>query len=180
MSNKIYNKMLLTKELLIDFKNININYLKIIKDLLITELEGKCISEGYIKPSSINIINYSTGELFADKLITNVVFECLVANPMESNIIECKVNSITKVGIRAQVNNDIDNPFIIFIARDHHYDNELFSSIKEDDIINIKVIGKRFELNDTYISVIAEIIDLKTSKSKQDLSKIKISKKTKS
>ncbi len=179
MTTKIYNKVLLTKELVIDFKNINVDFLKTIKDMMVTKFEGKCITEGFIKPSSINIVNYSVGELYADKITTNIVFECLVVNPVESNIIECKVNSITKVGIRAQVNNDIDNPLVIFVARDHHYNNEIFSSIKEEDIIYVRVIGKRFEIYDTYISVIGEIVNLSDLKPKSEGIKSKLHKKIK-
>ena len=50
-------------------------------------------------------------------------------------------------------------PLVVFLARDHHYKNtEYFSSVKENDEINVKIIGQRFELNDVAISVIGEII----------------------
>ena len=44
------------------------------------------------------------------------------------------------------------------VGRDHHYNNTEFNNIKEDDIIQVKIVGMRFELNDTYVSVIAELI----------------------
>jgi len=47
---------------------------------------------------------------------------------------------------------------VIFIARDHHYYVDKFADIKEDEIIQVKIIGTRFELNDKYVSVIAELI----------------------
>ena len=50
------------------------------------------------------------------------------------------------------------SPVVVFIARDHHFKTKEFSEIKIDDEITIKVIGIRFELNDTYISVIAELV----------------------
>jgi len=65
---------------------------------------------------------------------------------------------------------------VIFIARDHHFQNAYFNNINESDIIHIRVIGQRYELNDKFISVIAEIIvpkDFKPS-SDEDLPKINI------
>ena len=49
------------------------------------------------------------------------------------------------------------SPLVIFIARDHHNFNDAFNNTKEGDIINVTIIGTRFELNDSYISVMAEM-----------------------
>jgi len=65
--------------------------------------------------------------------------------------------NITKAGIRCETT-EIPSPIIAFIARDHHYSNDRFASVKEGDILKIKVIGQRFELNDTQISIIGELI----------------------
>jgi len=74
-------------------------------------------------------------------------------------VVRSKVKNVTKAGIRAEISEkDEPTPMVIFIARDHHNNNDEFINIKENDYINAKVIGKRFELNDTYISVIAELI----------------------
>ena len=86
--------------------------------------------------------------------------------------IPCIVKNITKAGIRAQTDEEV-SPVIIFIARDHHYMSQKFSNIKEGEIINAKVIGQRFELNDKYISIIAELVEvtdvLKIKKKKKKL-----------
>tara|TARA_Y100001958_G_C21210777_1_gene536494 strand:- start:1002 stop:1166 length:165 start_codon:yes stop_codon:yes gene_type:complete len=48
---------------------------------------------------------------------------------------------------------------MIFVARDHHYNNDNdISKIKENEKIVVKILGVRYELNDTYISIIAEYI----------------------
>ena len=36
---------------------------------------------------------------------------------------------------------------------------DYFSNVKENDDIKVRVIGQRFELNDKYISILAELID---------------------
>ena len=79
-------------------------------------------------------------------------------------IIECIVENVTKAGIKARVDEDI-SPLIIFIARDHHFGNDYFSKIDSSAItevvkIKIRVIGQRYELNDSQISVIAELTEI--------------------
>ena len=48
-------------------------------------------------------------------------------------IINCNVKNITKAGIRAEVDSEGQSPIVIFIARDHHYNNKQFNELKEDE-----------------------------------------------
>ena len=71
---------------------------------------------------------------------------------------ECKVKTITKAGIHAQVvDNDGNTPITMFIARDHHFNDKMFENIKENSTINAEVIGIRFELHDPYICAIGTL-----------------------
>tara|TARA_B110000305_G_C19391904_1_gene615348 strand:- start:1021 stop:1617 length:597 start_codon:yes stop_codon:yes gene_type:complete len=165
-SSKIYSRVMLSEKLHIRFKDINSSVYTNLENLIKNKVEGICIDEGFVKPNSVKLISYSSGELFANNVAFDIVYECLVANTVESMTFDCIVKSITKVGIRAEINESV-SPFVVFIARDHHFDNELFSKINENDIINIRVLGQRYELNNKFISVIAELIDInkyKTSK----------------
>tara|TARA_B100000579_G_scaffold197601_2_gene161494 strand:- start:4045 stop:4680 length:636 start_codon:yes stop_codon:yes gene_type:complete len=157
--SNIYNKVLLTDKILINFKDVNNNIYNTINNIIKKKVEGLCINEGYVKIDSVKLISYSTGELFSDSTLFNIIYECYVANAVDSMTFDCVVKSITKVGIRAELNEDI-SPFIIFIARDHHFDNENFSKVSEGDIINVRVIGQRYELNNKFISIIAELLDI--------------------
>ena len=71
--------------------------------------------------------------------------------------INCVAKNITKAGIRAELDEPV-SPIIVFIARDHHDIDEYYTSVKENDNIKIRVIGQRYELNDKYISIIADLI----------------------
>ena len=71
-------------------------------------------------------------------------------------IFSCIIRNKTKAGIRAELDEE-PSPVIIFIARDHHNNNQTFIKANEGDTINVSVIGQRYELNDKYISVIGEI-----------------------
>ena len=155
-NNNIYTRVLLSKKITVPFNEIN-NDLQNLLLNIIKKNEGLCIDEGYIKPGSIKLVSYSSGKLFAHFVEFNIIYECLITVPTESMELDCIVNSVTKVGIRAELNEQ-PSPFVIFIARDHHFNNELFHDIKENDIIKVRVIGQRFELNDKFISVIAELL----------------------
>ena len=120
--------------------------------------EGRCIPEGFIKPNSVKVISYSSGTVNGDSIEFQTVFECMVCHPVEGMLVECDVKTITKAGVHAEVNDEDGNvPVVVFIARDHHFTNNRFANIKENDKITTKVIGVRFELNDPYICVIAQM-----------------------
>ena len=175
-SSKIYSKVLLSEKIHVNFKSINSNIYTTLEKIIKNKVEGICIDEGFVKPESVKLISYSSGELYANYVSFDIAYECLVANTVESMTFDCIVKSITKVGLRAEINDTI-SPLIIFVARDHHYDNELFSKINENDIINVRVLGQRYELNNKFISVIAELIDINNYKtSKAELEDVEISK----
>ena len=144
-------------------KNLN----QIIEENIRFQFEGKCLAEGYIKTDSSKIITYSSGCIERGNNISFVVvFECDVCFTVEGMLIPCIAKNITKAGIRAESANEIPSPIIVFIAKDHHFNVAQFSEIKEGDNINVKVIGQRFELNDKYISIIAELVKEKDVSSK--------------
>ena len=76
-------------------------------------------------------------------------------------IFNCVAKNITKAGIRAESSVENPTPIVVFVAKDHHYNDEYFSDVKEGDVIQVRVIGQRFELNDKYISIIGELIKQK-------------------
>jgi len=154
----IWMKNVLTRKILLPFKSIGNNIRENIQTKLEENLYNKCSKEGYIKKKSIQILSYSSGVVEANNVIFDVMFECNICRPVEGQIISCKVKNITRAGIRATYTREEESPITIFVARDHHYNNEEFSQQKEDNDINIKVIGIRYELNDETISVLGELV----------------------
>lgn len=168
--NSLYTQMIINRKVFILMKNIGSNIKVIMLKIINSDIAGKCIKEGYIKPNSISIISHSNGIQESDYIKFDVVIECLVCNPVEGQNISCKVVNITKAGIRASIDDDND-PLVIFIARDHSYLNKNFSNIKDDQEIIVRVIGQRFELNDKNISVIGELVESKNKPQKISISK---------
>ena len=155
----IYSSGLLTKKVTVPLKYVGGNLKEMLEKKISSEIEGRCISEGYVKTHSVKLLTYSSGKIInGNNILFELVFECQICLPVEGMLIECKSKIITKAGIKAEIE-DHDSPVIIFIARDHHYMTPYFSTITEDQDIKVRVIGQRFELNDTAISIIAELIE---------------------
>lgn len=167
----IYSKSLLTRNITLPITVIGRNIKETIENVIYAHYEGKCLVEGYIKPKSSKIITFSSGVISGDQISFEVVFECMICNPVEGMNIMCKVKNITKAGIRAESAVENPSPIVVFVARDHHFNNNKFLNIHEDDIIQIRVIGQRFELNDSYISIIGELINTSDNGEKSNMVK---------
>jgi DNA-directed RNA polymerase subunit E'/Rpb7 len=154
----LYHQVLITKNVPISINNIGHNIKETLERAIALQIEGKCIVEGYIKPNTIEIITFSSGLVTSSNVIFEVVIQCMVCSPVEGMHIHCIAKHINKAGIRAEVK-ETPSPVVIFIARDHNYASPVFAQVKENDEIKVRVIGQRFELNDTYISIIAELIE---------------------
>jgi DNA-directed RNA polymerase subunit E'/Rpb7 len=166
-SESIYELAVLTRTILLNMSSIGENLTEVINKVISSKYEGKCVVEGYIKPGSIKIVSYSSGLITGENVFFEVILQCEICYPVEGMIIQCVAKNITKAGIRAISANEKDeenSPFIVFIARDHHNMNDQFQSIQEGTRFTAKVIGQRFELNDKYISIIAELSKPKLKK----------------
>lgn len=161
----IYSRCLITRNVTLPITNIGKNIKETIEKNISASFEGKCVVEGYIKPNSTKIITFSSGLVSRGIFILfEVVFECEVCFPVEGMLVSCVAKNITKAGIKAESANEFPSPVIVFVARDHHYNNALFSEIQEGDKFNVRVIGQRFELNDKYVSIIGELVKPKPDK----------------
>ena len=72
-SNDIFAPVLITRKVHIPIVNIGANIEETIRGVIATEIEGKCIKEGYIKRDSIDIITYSSGLINS----SNISFEVI-------------------------------------------------------------------------------------------------------
>ena len=155
----VYSRCLLTRKIILPISAISKMLKENIEEHIKFTFEGKCVVEGYVKPHSTKIITYSSGIIQGgNKVMFEVVFECDVCFPVEGMIIPCVAKNITKAGIRAESANDVPSPIVAFLAKDHHFNLAHFADVQEGDKINVRVIGQRFELNDKYISIIAELV----------------------
>ena len=159
--SSIYSQSLLTRCILLPITAIGNNLKQNIEKDIAFNFEGKCVAEGFVKNGSTKIITYSSGVIKGSDILFEVVFECMVCCPVEGMLIQCEAKNITKAGIRAESSEEKPSPVVVFVTRDHHYASQQFSDINEDDKFVARVIGQRFELNDKYVSIIAELVEKK-------------------
>ena len=155
-TKNIYNEQLITRNIRLSINEIGRNIKEVLELKLSNQLENKCINEGFVRENSVNIESYSSGLIDGEFINFITVIKLEICNPVENMILKCKVKDITKAGIRAHLDMKI-SPLVIFIARDHNNLNEDFHNVEIGDSINVNIIGTRFELNDEFISVIAEL-----------------------
>jgi len=155
-SDKLYTQAIIQEKIKIPFIKMSNNMTRFFENYAEKRIERKCRNEGYVRMGSASVLTYSTGLLTSDSIIYNVAYTVDVCFPYENMEIECKIKNITKIGIRAVISEQ-NNPIVMFISREHNPDKD-FDQYKESQIINVKVLGHRFELNDEYISVIGELL----------------------
>ena len=153
----IYAPALITKSLVVPITNVGKQIQETLESIVKSQVEGKCIVEGFVKPGSVKVLRYSSGNVHGSSITFEVVYECEICCPVEGMLIRCVAMNNTKAGIRAETT-DKPSPLVIFVARDHHYHIDSFSTIEPGEEIQVRVIGQRFELNDTQVSVIAELV----------------------
>jgi DNA-directed RNA polymerase subunit E'/Rpb7 len=154
----VYSLSQITKKIALPITAIGRGLHQTIEETIAAMIEGKCIVEGYVRQRSVKVITYSSGTIKGTDVIFDVVFECSVCFPVAGMLFNCVAKNITKAGIRAESMDEVPSPFVLFIARDHYYDSDYFNSIEENEKFVAKVIAQRFELNDKYVSIIAELV----------------------
>jgi len=155
----LYIQTMLTTKVSLHITEVGQSVKQNLEDVLNDRYTNKCVEEGYIRPKSIRIHTYSAGTVHADLVDFHVVYNCQVASPVEGQVLDCTVKTITKAGIHAQcIDNEGNIPITVFVARDHHNNSQEFQHVKDGDKIHVCVIGTRYELNDPYICVIAKLL----------------------
>ena len=160
-SRNVYSLSQITKSISLPINAIGQGLHQTVERTIAAMVEGKCIVEGFVKTGSVRVITYSSGLVKADSVLFNVVFECSVCYPVAGMLMNCIAKNITKAGIRAESSEETPSPFVLFIARDHYYESDYFNSIEENEKFTARVIAQRFELNDKYVSIIAELVPQK-------------------
>lgn len=156
----VYVRSLLTMKVILKITEIGRQVKQNLERKIVQQTEGKCIPQGFIRPNSVRVVSYSSGNIHSENIEFTTVYECLVCHPVENMRVECTAKTITKAGIHAEVVTDNNVvPLTLFIARDHNYMNRDFDKIKENAKIQVKILGIRYELNDPYICAIGMLVE---------------------
>jgi DNA-directed RNA polymerase subunit E'/Rpb7 len=143
-------------------KNVHIHSKYIQKNIqssLLSQLrmtyEGKCISEGYIQPNSITILNYTVGRTnyIRGGIDYDVTFQADICMPHAGQRFKAPVKLRSKIGIHAKT-----PPIEVLIPRDLHLGNEEFESVKLDEEIEFEVVGSQYKQDDDTIVVVGKLL----------------------
>jgi hypothetical protein len=156
-----------TQNLIENMNDKNEN-MKTIDNLVLKKLketyEGLCINDGYVLKDTIRIRKRTNFEFPINSLrlhyTTNVIWNAKVCCPRVESKIRCRVLSKNKIGMLADLE-DEKSPIVILLPNDlakSQNEREKVSEVKEGDHVFVEILGKKFELHDTKIMVIARII----------------------
>ena len=139
-----------------DFNNLREQLMRHVS----AHMNGKCIAQGFVKSESCAIRSHSVGIFAGGNISFNLEIECMLCCPEEGTVMQCVAKTVTQAGIRAHACME-PSPVIIYISREMHeassVQSRMMDSIKTDDTFTMRVIGKRFELNDKHVSIIGEL-----------------------
>ncbi len=146
------------------------------KDTVATKLrakvEGKCSRHGYVRPNSVDIVRIQPGTLRMFSLngdvMYTVYYKALVCNPAVGSIVEAKVTNTNKFGILAEVHIDVSDDhgapkkttvLEIIVAKQGAFASDInLNMVEVGDVVNVEILGKKFELNDKRISSFGKIV----------------------
>jgi DNA-directed RNA polymerase subunit E'/Rpb7 len=157
----VYMKSVLTRKITLHVTELGTHTKQNLETALASEVGNRCIVEGFVRESSLQLLTYSAGLITTagDSIDFHVVYECMVAHPVEGMVLDVTVKTITKAGIHAEViDSDGNVPVTVFVARDHHSSEQYFHKVQVQQVVRVRTIGIRFELNDPYICAIATLV----------------------
>jgi hypothetical protein len=153
-SGKVYSPAVIARTVSLAMVEVGTAIKETLTDAISRDIEGRCIVEGFVQPGTVRVESFSAGVLEGARVVYRVAVGCQVCCPVEGTVIDCVARNVTKAGIRAEIDQD-PTPMMIFLARDHHHRSAAFAAITVGATLQATVLGQRFELNDSYVSVIA-------------------------
>lgn len=160
--------------------DLNDNFDETIKAKLKDTLEGVCSRYGYIKPGSLEIIKRSAGLFTKQHFNGHLRFEIQcrgdVCNPAQGLVVQAVVKNKNAMGLLAEssieiANNTVPILDIIIPKKSNGIMSEIdLEEVQIGDHIYVMVMGKRYQLNDTSISIIGRAVKKpKPKKGKEDI-----------
>lgn len=152
----LYTRVLVSRRVNLAASAVSSDMDSVIVSGLRKRMEGRCGTDGYVKPGSVQLQRISAGKADGALVEYHAAITMEVCLPVEGQKIRCVAKDVTKAGVRCAAL-VTPSPVVIFIARDHHAQNEAFQSITPGDELVVEVLGQRFELGDEYVAVIARL-----------------------
>ena len=151
-NESLYIPSMITEDIRVHFEDCGNNMESYFLEYAKDRIEGRCRNEGFIRNGSAKVVSYTSGFIHSTEVQFRVLFLFDVCFPYEGMIVECNVKSVSKIGIRATMNEP--TPMVVYVLREHN----AFFDYKINSKIYVKICGHRFEHNDPFISVFGELV----------------------
>ena len=131
---------------------------ELLRTKLRERMEGKCNSNGYVRPGSIEILDRTIGECENGRFTGNLLYDCKikcdVLYPTADSVVDAYVIKVTKMGAWAVY----QEAMRILIPRDLHLGSTEFDTIKEGETVKVSIQRSRFQTNDPYIMAVGKLV----------------------
>lgn len=165
----MFVKCVLTETIKISPRELNKNYQATILEKLTEKMEGKCTRHGYVKRGSLELIRVQMGQVEAQTFFGYttfaVKFRVEVCNPSIGMVVMGKVHSINGYGILCMCSyteaplGKVDVLHIIIPKQTVTIRSDInLAHIKVGDAVNIEILGKKYELNDSNMKAVGKVV----------------------
>lgn len=160
--DSIFFRVLLNDRIKLEPKFLGKEFTEVITKKLKTSVEGVCSKHGYIKKGSVEIYKIAPGSVELVSLngyiLYDVFYYAEVCNPLVGSVIKVQVSNVNKFGILAEVHPILE---VIIAKNSVNIVSDAsvnLDSIKPGDMLNVEVVGKKYELNDKKISIVGRVV----------------------
>jgi DNA-directed RNA polymerase subunit E'/Rpb7 len=179
----IFVRSLLRDATLLKPQFIGSNFREVLQQQIRDKVEGICSRHGYVLPNSVMVHRISPGRMEAVSLNGDVRFDVQyyahVCNPPVGAVLPARVANTNRFGVLAHcgiLQRDGEFlPVVEAIATKQPISGKSepsevdIDALSVGDDIRIEVLGKKFELNDDRISVIARVVGKVANQSDKDM-----------
>lgn len=160
--DSIFFRVLLNDRIKLEPKFLGKQFTEVITKKLKASVEGVCTKHGFIKDGSVEIYKIAPGSVELVSLNGYILYDVFyyadVCNPLVGSVIKVQVSNVNKFGILAEVYPILEviiakNSVNIVSDSSVNLDN-----IKPGDMLNVEIVGKKYELNDKKISIVGRVV----------------------
>lgn len=135
---------------------------ELVNDRLRAKVEGRCISDGYVRPESVNIVSRSLGALenadFEANISFTVYYNCQVCNPKQGQILDCTIDIADDTNIVCYVGDEETSPVEIYLFKENHVGDAVFSALRSGDQIRVAIIETVVEFGKPKVLATAQFL----------------------
>lgn len=149
-----------------DPKEIQTSIKNILEEKLRLKYEGFCNANGYVRKGSIKLIAKSMGVAESGRFTGNFLYDCKISAdvyyPIANSLVDVRILKKNAMGAYAVLSagaDDIDEAMQVNIPRDLHPRSAEFEAIEPNQIVKIRILRSRFQINDRFIMAVGRLHD---------------------